>query len=112
MNNLAPTLGLTCYRPTAQKGLFHSILATTATRSCVPHIPLPTAAVEWVTSRRSMAPIPASRLRRIERKAGTTSCSTTRAPPLLSQAARLGAPPFQEALYLNSGLITDQINHV
>jgi hypothetical protein len=32
-------------------------------------------------------------------------------PLLLSQAARLGAPPFQDApVYPNSGLITDQIN--
>ncbi len=50
----------------------------TATRSFVPHIRSPTAAAAWVTSRPSTAPIPVSRSRRIERKAGTILCSTTR----------------------------------
>src|SRR4051812_40556533 len=110
-NNLAPTLGFT-YRPTAQHGLFHSLLGNdgdTVVR----------AAYTLAYSRGGMSDFTAV----YGGNPGIT-ITTNRAqnqnnlvvdnqglPLLLRQPGRLGAPAFQESpVYPNSGIITDQIN--
>ena len=57
-NNVAPTLGLT-WRPTADKGLFRSILGNDADTVFRPHTRWRTAAAGWVISPLSTEPIPA-----------------------------------------------------
>jgi hypothetical protein len=110
-NNLAPTLGFT-YRPTAQKGLFHSILGNdgdTVLR----------AAYTLAYSRGGMGDFTAiyGANPGIQITTNRTPASNNLIvdnqglPLLLSQTGRLGAPAFQEApIYPNSGIITDQIN--
>ncbi len=111
VNNLAPTLGLT-YRPTAQKGLFRSILGSdgdTVLR----------AAYTLAYSRGGMTDFtgvygnnPGITIT-TNRTQGLNNLvlDNQGLPLLLSQADRLGAPPFQEApVYPNSGLITDEIH--
>ena len=111
VNNIAPTLGLT-YRPSAQKGLFRSILGNdgdTVLR----------AAYTLAYSRGGMADFtgiyganPGITIT-TNRTQGNNNLiiDNQGLPLLLRQSGRLGAPPFQEApVYPNSGIITDQIN--
>ncbi len=111
VNNLAPTLGLT-YRPTAEKGLFRSILGSdgdTVLR----------AAYTLAYSRGGMGDFtavyganPGITITTNRTAAnGTLVLDTQGLPLLLRQTGRLGPPPFQESpVYPNSGIITDQIN--
>jgi hypothetical protein len=111
VNNLAPTLGLT-YRPSAEKGLFRSILGNdgdTVLR----------AAYTLAYSRGGMGDFTAvyganpGITITTNRTAGSNNLvlDNQGLPLLLRQNGRLGAPPFQDSpVYPNSGIITDQIN--
>ena len=111
VNNLAPTLGLT-YRPSAQKGLFRSILGNdgdTVLR----------AAYTLAYSRGGMGDFtavyggnPGITITANRNQALNNLVLDNQGLPLLfSQTGRLGAPPFQDApVYPNSGIITDEIN--
>jgi hypothetical protein len=110
-NNLAPSLGLT-WRPTAEKGLFHSILGNdgdTVLR----------AAYTLAYSRGGMTDFtgiyganPGITIT-ANRTQGLNNLVTDSAglPLLLRQTGRLGAPTFQDApVYPNSGIVTDEID--
>jgi len=111
VNNLAPTLGLT-YRPSAQKGLFRSILGNdgdTVLRG----------AYTLAYSRGGMGDFTAvyganpGIVITTNRTQGNNNLiiDNQGLPLLLRQNGRLGAAPFQESpVYPNSGIITDQIN--
>ena len=110
-NNVAPTLGLT-WRPTADKGLFRSILGNDADTVF-------RAAYTLAYSRGGMGDFTAiyganpGITITTNRTQGLNNLVVDNAglPVLLRQTGRLGAPAFQPApVYPNSGLVTDQIN--
>jgi hypothetical protein len=110
-NNLAPTLGLT-WRPSAEKGLFRSILGNDGDT-------VMRAAYTLAYSRGGMADFTAiygsnpGITLTANRTQGLNNLVTDAAglPLLLRQTGRLGPPAFQQTpVYPNSGIVTDEID--
>jgi hypothetical protein len=109
-NNFAPNLGLT-WRPSAEKGLFHSILGNDGDTVLRAAYTLAYSRGGMNDFRAVFSGNPGQILTTNRNQSLNNLVADSQGlPVLLRQTSRLGAPVFQDApVYPNSGLVTDSI---